>query len=41
MQFMENSNTYDQRIAKKTFTSVYSMYLAKAEKKGRTKEELK
>jgi hypothetical protein len=33
-------NTYNQRIAKMTFTSVYPMYLAKVEKKGRTKEEL-
>jgi hypothetical protein len=33
-------NTYNQRIAKMTFSSVYPMYLAKAEKKGRTKEEL-
>lgn len=37
---MDNSNTYDQRIAKMTFASVYPMYLAKVEKKGRTKEEL-
>lgn len=29
-----------QRIAKMTFSSVYQLYLAKAEKKGRTKEEL-
>jgi hypothetical protein len=34
---MESQN---QRIAKMTFTSVYSLYLAKVEKKGRTKEEL-
>jgi hypothetical protein len=33
-------NTHNQRIAKITFASVYPMYLAKAEKKGRTKEEL-
>ena len=37
---MSNSNTQDQRIAKMSFTSVYPMYLAKIEKKGRTKEEL-
>jgi hypothetical protein len=37
---MNNSNTYNQRIAKMTFASVYPMYLAKVEKKGRTKEEL-
>ena len=36
---MDNSNTH-QRIAKMTFASVYPMYLAKVEKKGRTKEEL-
>lgn len=33
-------NTANQRIAKMTFASVYPMYLAKVEKKGRTKEEL-
>lgn len=33
-------NTPSQRIAKMTFSSVYPMYLAKVEKKGRTKEEL-
>jgi hypothetical protein len=37
---MDNSNTHDLRIAKMTFASVYPMYLAKVEKKGRTKEEL-
>lgn len=37
---MDNSNTHNQRIAKMTFASVYPMYLAKVEKKGRTKEEL-
>jgi hypothetical protein len=37
---MASSNTHDQRIAKITFASVYPMYLAKIEKKGRTKEEL-
>jgi hypothetical protein len=36
---MNNSNT-DQRIAKMTFASVYPHYLAKVERKGRTKEEL-
>lgn len=30
----------DQRIAKMTFSSVYPLYLAKVEKKGRTKAEL-
>jgi hypothetical protein len=33
-------NTQNQRIGKMTFSSVYPMYLAKVEKKGRTKEEL-
>jgi hypothetical protein len=37
---MGNSNTHNQRIANMTFASVYPMYLAKVEKKGRTKEEL-
>ena len=37
---MNNANTHHQRIAKMTFASVYPMYLAKVEKKGRTKEEL-
>ncbi|PSL28995.1 DUF2200 domain-containing protein [Chitinophaga ginsengisoli] len=37
---MDSSNTQDQRIAKMTFALVYPMYLAKVEKKGRTKEEL-
>jgi len=37
---MNDSNAHDQRIAKMTFSSVYPLYLAKVEKKGRTKEEL-
>lgn len=37
---MNNSDTHHQRIAKMTFASVYPLYLAKIEKKGRTKEEL-
>lgn len=37
---MNSTNTHDERIAKMTFASVYPMYLAKVEKKGRTKEEL-
>lgn len=37
---MNNSNTHDQRIAKMSFASVYPMYIAKVEKKGKTKEEL-
>ena len=37
---MNNTNTHHQRIAKMTFASVYPHYVAKVEKKGRTKEEL-
>jgi hypothetical protein len=37
---MNKSGTHDQRIAKMSFASVYPMYLAKVENKGRTKEEL-
>lgn len=37
---MNTSDTHHQRIAKMIFASVYPMYLAKVEKKGRTKEEL-
>ena len=37
---MNNSHTHDQRFAKMTFASVYPLYIAKVEKKGRTKEEL-
>jgi hypothetical protein len=37
---MNTSSTHNNRIAKMTFASVYPMYLAKVEKKGRTKEEL-
>jgi hypothetical protein len=37
---MNKSNTHDQRIAKMTFASVYPLYIAKVEKKGRTIEEL-
>ncbi len=37
---MNNSDATHQRIAKMTFASVYPMYLAKVEKKGRTEEEL-
>ena len=35
-----NNTTHDERFAKMTFSSVYPLYLAKVEKKGRTKEEL-
>ncbi len=37
---MNTSKTHNERIAKMTFASVYPMYVAKVEKKGRTKEEL-
>src|SRR5579864_5353795 len=37
---MNNSAVHNQRIAKMGFASVYPLYLAKIEKKGRTKEEL-
>ena len=37
---MNDQTKHDERIAKLTFGSVYPLYLAKVEKKGRTKEEL-
>jgi hypothetical protein len=37
---MNNTNNHDERIAKITFAVVYPMYIAKVEKKGRTKAEL-
>jgi hypothetical protein len=37
---MKTSKTHDQRIAKMSFASVYPMYLAKVQKKGRTRDEL-
>ncbi|MBU1821733.1 MAG: DUF2200 domain-containing protein [Bacteroidetes bacterium] len=37
---MNPTPEHNERIAKMTFASVYPMYLAKVEKKGRTKEEL-
>lgn len=37
---MNRTNNHDGRIAKITFASVYPHYLAKVEKKGRTREEL-
>src|SRR5664279_6546100 len=40
IQIMNTSNNHDQRFAKMSFASVYPLYLAKVEKKGRTKEEL-
>jgi hypothetical protein len=33
-------NNHDERFAKMTFTSVYPLYLAKVERKNRTKAEL-
>ncbi len=37
---MSSTSSHDERIARMTFASVYPHYLAKAEKKGRSKEEL-
>lgn len=37
---MKGAASHEQRIAKMTFASVYPMYVAKVEKKGRTKDEL-
>lgn len=37
---MKTSDTHNERMANMTFASVYPHYLAKVEKKGRTKEEL-
>ena len=37
---MKNTINHDERIAKMIFTSVYPLYLAKVEKKGKTKKEL-
>jgi len=37
---MKPTDTHNERIAKMTFASVYPMYVAKVEKKGRTKAEL-
>ena len=37
---MNDATKHDQRIAKMSFASVYPLYLAKVEKKSRTKEEL-
>lgn len=37
---MDTSNNHNERIAKMIFASVYPLYLAKIEKKGRTKAEL-
>lgn len=37
---MEIASAHNERIAQMTFASVYSHYLKKIEKKGRTKQEL-
>ena len=37
---MNNTTSHDERFAKMTFATVYPLYLAKVEKKGRTEEEL-
>lgn len=37
---MKNTSHHDERIARMTFASVYPHYVEKAEKKGRTREEL-
>jgi hypothetical protein len=37
---MNNSETHNRRFAKMTFATVYPLYVAKVEKKGRTKDEL-
>lgn len=37
---MGKAASHDERIAKMTFSSVYPHYVAKVEKKGRTKDEL-
>ena len=37
---MTTTPEHNERIAKMTFATVYPLYLAKVERKGRTKEEL-
>ncbi len=37
---MKTTGTHDERMASITFASVYPMYVAKVEKKGRTTKEL-
>ena len=37
---MTSTSHHDERIARMTFASIYPLYLAKVEKKGRSKEEL-
>jgi hypothetical protein len=40
IQEMKNLDTHDTRFARMSFATVYPLYLAKLEKKGRTKQEL-
>lgn len=37
---MKSSSTHHERIAKMTFASAYPMYVAKVEKKDRTKKRI-
>lgn len=37
---LDKENKHNERMAKMIFTDVYPMYIAKLERKGRTKEEL-
>ncbi len=37
---MNSTSHHDERIAKMTFATVYPLYIAKVERKGRTKDEL-
>jgi len=37
---MRGGTSQDERIARMTFASVYPLYVAKVERKGRTREEL-
>lgn len=37
---MKKAKSHDERMATMTFATVYPLYLAKIEKKGRSKEEL-
>ena len=37
---MQPTDTHNQRFASMTFASIYPLYVAKLERKGRTKEEL-
>ena len=37
---MKSTSSQDERMATMTFASVYPLYVAKIERKGRTKEEL-